>query len=169
MKKFIVIFLIAFAMIFKNNAQCPISELIFATDLETMANLIDENTDCFKEKLQQPDFVKYKKFVDYLYNNSYPWVYHTNQSKEKLFENFYKNYGGLAWPTITSPKPCLTDQFYVAISNMVATDTAFFAKKDANGIPLKYIQWLRVRSLKQKYGEASVNHLMASVSKIANL
>ena len=157
-------------MFCKSNAQCPITELVFASDLETMANLINDNAGCFKEKLKEPGFERYKAIVDNLYNFSYPWVYHTIPGKERLFENFYSQWGS-TWPTLLSPKPvksCSAD-FYAAIDQMVASDPFFFSKKDAQGIPFKYIDWLRVRDLKQKYGTQSVVNLMAATRKIANL
>ena len=94
MKKAVVLFLLAFGMIAAVKAQCPINDILTTRDPQVIANLIDNNTDCIKQALtQNPDYQNFKMYVDYLYNSSSPWVYHTNPDKEKLFNNFYDKWG----------------------------------------------------------------------------
>ena len=165
-KLMIIIFGLVLTVSQKVSAQqdCPIEKLIFATDLETMANLIDSNTLCFKEKIKGNDYKTFRVYINYLYKSSCPWVYHTNPEKEYLFVKFYEKYGYL-YPQITAPKPN-SPEFYVALKILTATDPKYFYQKTETRIPIKYTQWLRVQGLRNKFGEKSLLHLMEAVSKI---
>jgi hypothetical protein len=167
MKKIVLVCLLAFGMN-AAMAQCPINEILTTRDPSTIANLIDNNTDCIKQALtQNPDYQNYKVYVDYLYNTASPWVYHTNPAKEKLFADFYEKWGK-DYPGLHAPKPTSED-FYKAVDAMVATDPVYFAQAKATKIPAKYIQWLYVRDITQKYGERNVIILTNAAAKIANL
>ena len=169
MKRLLLLPFAVFTLICGISAQCPIGEIISTPSLDTMANLIDQNTDCIKATLLKPGYEKYKTMVDDLYNSSYQWVYHTQPQKERMFEDFYEKYGKV-WPTINSERPSEADDsgFYAALKKMIATDLSFF-KETEDGIPLPYKKWLRVRGLCQQYGAQSFKHLMDSAAKIANL
>jgi hypothetical protein len=88
MKKVLLVCLLAFSM--NAVAQCPIDEILTTRDPQNIATLIENNTDCIKQSLtQNPEYQNFKVYIDYLYNTSSPWVYHTNPEKEKIFNNFY--------------------------------------------------------------------------------
>ncbi|MDB5004144.1 MAG: hypothetical protein JWQ34_2369 [Mucilaginibacter sp.] len=167
MKKALMLCLLAFG-ITTAKAQCPINDILTTKDPQTIASLIENNIDCIRQALtQNPDYQTFKVYVDYLYNTSTPWIYHTNVQKEKLFEDFYNTWGE-AYPTMSSTAPVNPD-FYAAVKTMIATDPAFFAQKKETKIPLKYQQWLYVKNLVAKYGERNVVILANATGKIANL
>src|SRR5258708_37174738 len=94
MKKALLICLLAFGMSATGKAQCPINEILTTRDPQNIASLIENNTDCIKQSLtQNTDYTGFKVYLDYLYNSSSPWVYHTNPEKEKLFTEFYSKWG----------------------------------------------------------------------------
>jgi hypothetical protein len=168
MKNALLVCLLAFGMIATSKAQCPINEILTTRDPQTIANLIDNNTDCIKQSLRQnPEYQHFRRYVDYLYNTSSIWVYHTYPEKEKLFAAFYAKWGA-AYPTMRSPAPDSPD-FYKDMQAIVATDTAFFAQKKVTKIPARYKQWLSVQALTQKYGERSIILLTNAAARIANL
>jgi hypothetical protein len=168
MKNALLIGLLVFGVNLTTKAQCPINEILTTRDPQTIASLIDNNTDCIKQALtQNPDYVSFKLYVDYLYNTSSPWIYHTNPDKEKLFAAFYAKWGK-DYPTLQSAKPT-NEEFYTAMQEMVATDPAFFAQPRATRIPIKYKQWLYVRDITEKYGERNIVLLTNAAAKIANL
>ncbi|MES2377810.1 MAG: hypothetical protein V4553_14585 [Bacteroidota bacterium] len=167
MKKALMFCMLAFG-ITAAKAQCPINEILTTKDPQIIAGLIEGNTDCIKQSLtQNPEYQSFRVYVDYLYNTSAPWVYHTNPQKEKLFEDFYKAWGE-TYPTMSSAAPVNPD-FYAAIKTMVATDPAFFAQKKETKVPVKYQQWLYVKHLVATYGERNVTLLANATSKIVNL
>jgi hypothetical protein len=167
MKKALMFCLLAFC-ISVAKAQCPINEILTTKDPQTIAGLIEGNTDCIKQALtQNPEYQSFRSYVDYLYNTSAPWVYHTNPQKEKLFEDFYNTWGKV-YPTMSSAAP-VNFEFYAAIKTMIAADPAFFTQKKETKIPIKYQQWLHVKTLVAKYGERNVTLLANAASKIANL
>jgi hypothetical protein len=150
------------------KAQCPINEILTTKDPQVIASLIEGNTDCIKQSLtQNPEYQSFKVYVDYLYNTSATWVYHTNPQKEKLFEDFYNTWGE-AYPTMSSAAPVNPD-FYAAVKVMVDSDPAFFKQKKETKVPVKYQQWLYVKRLVAKYGERNVTVLANAASKIVNL
>lgn len=166
MKNAFVICLLVFSM--NAKAQCPINEILVTRDLQTIANMIENNTDCIKQALtQNPDYSNFKLYLDYIYNTSSAWVYHTNPDKEKLFNDFYNTWGEY-YPTLRSPLPT-SEGFYKAMQAMIATDPAFFEQKKASKIPSKYKQWLYVKDMNRKYGEHAVISLTNAAAKIANL
>ena len=166
MKKLLLVCLLAFGM--NAAAQCPINEILTTRDPQNIANLIENNTDCIKQSLtQNPEYQNFKVYIDYLYNTSSPWVYHTNPEKEKLFNDFYATWGA-AYPSMRSPAPT-SEGFYKAVQAMVATDPAFFVQKKATPIPVKYQQWLTIQNLNKKYGERNIVILTNAAAKIANL
>ncbi|MDB5117169.1 MAG: hypothetical protein JWQ79_2661 [Mucilaginibacter sp.] len=166
MKKVLLVCLVAFGM--KAAAQCPINEILTTRDPQIIASLIENNTDCIKQSLtQNPEYQNFKVYVDYLYNTSSPWVYHTNPDKEKLFNDFYAKWGD-AYPTMRSTEPA-SPEFYKAVQAMVATDPAFFVQKKETKIPVRYKQWLYVKDITRKYGERNVILLTNAAAKIANL
>ncbi len=166
MKNLLVICLLAFSISAK--AQCPINDILVTRDLQAIANMIDNNTDCIKQALvQNPDYENFRLYLDYLYNTSSAWIYHTNPAKEKLFDEFYKTWGE-EYPTLRSPAPT-SEAFYKAMNAMVATDPAFFEQKKITKIPIKYKQWLYVKDMNRKYGEHAVVSLANAAAKIANL
>ncbi|MDB5010586.1 MAG: hypothetical protein JWQ06_1375, partial [Mucilaginibacter sp.] len=168
MKSAIIISLLAFGMNATTKAQCPINDIFVTRDLQTIATIIDNNTDCIKQALAyNPDYANFKIYLDYLYNTSNPWVYHTNPEKEKLFTEFYSKWGK-DYPTLLSKAPA-SDEFYKAINEMVATDPEFFAQNKPTKIPLKYKEWLYVKDLNRKYGVQTVIHAENAAAKIANL
>ncbi|TSJ40464.1 hypothetical protein FO440_11960 [Mucilaginibacter corticis] len=168
MKKALMLCLLAFGINVATKAQCPINEILTTKDPQTIATLIENNTECIKESLtQNPEFQNFRVYVDYLYNTSRPWIYHTNLQKEKLFADFYATWG-LAYPTMSSPAPA-DPEFYEALKAMVATDPAFFTQRKETKIPVKYQQWLYVKSLIAKYGERNVVALANAAGKVANL
>ncbi|MBC7401400.1 MAG: hypothetical protein H7289_15785 [Mucilaginibacter sp.] len=167
MKKALMFCLLAFG-ITAAKAQCPINEILTTKDPQTIAGLIEGNTDCIKQSLtQNPEYQSFRVYVDYLYNTSAPWIYHTNSQKEKLFEDFYTAWGK-AYPTMSSAAPD-SPEFYVAVKVMVATDPTFFTQKKETKVPIKYQQWLHVKTLIAKYGERNVTLLANATSKIANI
>lgn len=167
MKKALIFFVLAFGIIVA-KAQCPINEILTTRDPQNIAGLIEGNTDCIKQALtQNPEYQSFRVYVDYLYNTSAPWIYHTNPQKEKLFEDFYKTWGK-AYPTMSSATPA-NPEFYAAVKAMVAADPLFFKQKKETKVPIKYQQWLYVKHLVAKYGERNVTLLANATSKIANL
>jgi hypothetical protein len=168
MKKALILCLLAFGINVATKAQCPINDILTTKDPQTIASMIENNTECIRQSLiQNPDFQNFRVYVDYLYNTSSPWIYHTNLQKENLFEDFYNKWGE-AYPTMSSLKP-ENPEFYEAVKTMVATDPAFFAQKKETAIPIKYQQWLYVKTLVAKYGERNVVLLANATAKIANL
>ncbi|MCC8425588.1 hypothetical protein [Mucilaginibacter sp. UR6-11] len=168
MKKALLFCLLAFGINTATNAQCPINEILTTKDPQTIAGLIDGNTDCLRQALtQNPEYQNFRVYVDYLYNTSSPWIYHTNLQKEKLFQDFYNTWGD-AYPTMSSSAP-VNPGFYDAVKAMVATDPAFFAQRRDTKVPVKYQQWLYVKNLIAKYGERNVVLLANATAKIANL
>lgn len=168
MKKALMFCLLAFGINLATKAQCPINEILTVKDPQTIASMIENNTECIRQSLiQNPEYQSYRVYVDYLYNTSNPWIYHTNLQKEKLFEDFYKTWRKV-YPTMSSAKP-ENPGFYEALRVMVATDPAFFAQKKETAIPIKYQQWLYVKNLVAKYGERNVVQLANATAKIANL
>ncbi|HEY0245653.1 MAG TPA: hypothetical protein VGC01_08830 [Mucilaginibacter sp.] len=150
------------------KAQCPINDILVTRDLQTIAAIIDDNTDCIKQALSQnPEYANYKEYLDYLYNTSSPWVYHTNPEKEKMFADFYAKHGA-EYPTLLSKAPESAD-FYKDMQAIVASDPEFFAQSKATKIPLKYKAWLYVKDLNRKYGEQTVLHAENAAGKVANL
>lgn len=168
MKKALVLCLVAFGMSISAKAQCPINEILTTKEPQVIAGLIEANTDCIRQALtQNPEYQGFRVYVDYLYNTSTPWIFHTNLQKEKLFQDFYEKWGQ-AYPTMSSPAPA-DEEFYVAIKEMVATDPAYFVQHKETKIPIKYQQWLYVKNLLAKYGERNVMLLANATAKIANL
>jgi hypothetical protein len=167
MKKALMLCLLAFG-ITAAKAQCPINDILTTKDPQNIASLIENNIDCIRQALtQNPDYQTFRVYVDYLYNTSTPWIYHTNLQKEKLFEDFYNTWGE-TYPTMSSTTPVNPD-FYDAVKAMVATDPAFFTQKKETKVPVKYQQWLYVKNLVAKYGERKVVILANATGKIANL
>jgi hypothetical protein len=167
MKKLLIIFLLAVSFN-AVKAQCPINDLLSNKDPLVIAGLIEANTDCIKQTLtQNPEYANIKVYIDYVYNKSAPWIYHTNPAKEKLFAEFYQNWSS-AYPTVTSNVPDNAD-FYRALAAMVKTDPDYFEQKKETRIPVKYQQWLFVKGLIEKHGERNVSILANAASKIANL
>lgn len=166
MKNILIICLIAFGM--KAVAQCPINDILTTRDPQNIANLIENNTDCIKQSLaQNPDYETFKIYLDYLYNSSKMWIYHTNPDKEKLFTDFYATWGK-EYPSLRAPAPT-SEGFYTAMQAMVATDPAFFAQGKVTKIPAKYKQWLYVQDMNKKYGVHAIINLANAAAKIANL
>jgi hypothetical protein len=166
MKNVLIVCLLALGI--RAAAQCPINEILTTRDPQTIAGLIENNTDCIKQSLTlNPEYQSFKVYVDYLYNTSSPWVYHTNPDKEKLFADFYAVWGK-DYPSMRSPVPT-TDEFTRAVAAMVATDPAFFVQKKVTTVPVKYQQWLTVQNLNRKYGERNIITLTNAAAKIANL
>ncbi len=167
MKKALMFCLLAFSITVA-KAQCPINDILTTKDPQTIASLIEGNTDCLRQALtQNPDFHTFRVYIDYLYNTSTPWIYHTNLQKEKLFTDFYNTWGK-TYPTMSSKMP-ESPEFYAAVKEMVATDPAFFTQKKETKIPVKYQQWLYVKNLVAKYGERNVVILANATGKLANL
>jgi len=150
------------------KAQCPINEILTTKEPQAIASLIDNNVDCIRQSLtQNPEYQNFRVYIDYLYNTSAPWIFHTNLQKEKLFADFYDRWGD-AYPTMSSAAP--TDlEFYAAIKEMVITDPVFFTQHKETKIPVKYQQWLYVKNLIAKYGERNIVLLANATAKIANL
>ncbi len=148
------------------RAQC-IEQLILSTTLDEISDIIDNNVSCIKETLNKKEYKKFRFKVNYLYKTSFIWVYHKNPEKERLFNIFYQTYGYL-YPSLNSIKPN-SGIFYDALKEIVASDPKYFYQTQKTNIPLKYIQWMRVKGLKEKFGEASVIRLMQSASKIVDL
>lgn len=167
MKKGLFICLLALS-IGSAKAQCPINDILTNKDPLVIAGLIEANTDCLKQSLtQSPEYASIKVYIDYVFNTSAPWIYHTNQQKEKLFEEFYETYGSI-YPTINANLP-ESHEFYEAITTMIATDPEYFVQKKETRVPIKYQQWLYVKGLMSTYGERNVTILANAASKIANL
>jgi hypothetical protein len=149
-------------------AQCPINDILTTRDLSAIASMIENNTDCIKQALtQNPEYANYKEYLDYLYNTSKPWIYHTDPEKEKQFAAFYAKHGA-EYPTMSSKAPESAD-FYKDMAAIVASDPEFFAQAKETKIPLKYKAWLYVQSLNRKYGEQTVVHAENAAAKVANL
>ena len=168
MKRALLFCLMALGFGLAAKAQCPISDILTTKEPPAIAALIEANTDCLRQALtQNPEYQNLRIYVDYIYNTSTPWIFHTNLPKEKLFEDFYKKWGNV-YPTMSSPAP--TDlEFYAAIKEMVATDPTYFTQHKVTKIPIKYQQWLYVKNLIAKYGEHNVVVLANAAAKIANL
>lgn len=168
MKKALIICLVTFGVNLAAKAQCPINEILTTKDPQAIASLIENNTDCIKQSLtQNPEYQNFRVYVDYLYNTSSVWVYHTNPDKEKLFDDFYAKWG-TSYPTMHSEVPT-SAEFTQAVQAMVATDPAYFVQKKNTAVPIKYQQWLHVKNLENKYGERSIALLTNAAAKIANL
>ena len=166
MKIAIFVCLVAFSL--KAAAQCPINEVLTTRDPQNITNLIENNTDCFKQALtQNPEYAPFKTYLDYLYNNASDWVYHTYPEKEKQFDAFYAKWGK-EYPTMTSKAPNIPE-FYREMAAMVAADPQFFKQVRPTKMPLRYMQYLFVKNLKQKYGEQVVINLANAAGKLANL
>jgi hypothetical protein len=166
MKNAIFVCLMAFGL--KAAAQCPINEVLTTRDPQNITNLIENNTECFKQALtQNPEYTPFKTYLDYLYNTASDWVYNAYPEKEKQFNEFYAKWGK-EYPTMTSKAPNIPE-FYHDLAAMVATDKAFFAQAKATKMPLRYMQWLFVKNLKQKYGEQVVINLANAAGKLANI
>ncbi len=167
MKKLFFIFLLAIAFN-AAKAQCPINEILSSKDPLVIAGLIEANTDCIKQTLiQSPEYTNVKVYIDYVYNISAPWIYHTNLVKEKLFEEFYEKWSSI-YPSVNANLPD-SKEFYEAVADMVETDQEYFAQKKETRVPVKYQQWLYVKGLKEKYGERNINILANAAAKITNL
>jgi hypothetical protein len=167
MKKLLIILLITVGFN-TAKAQCPVNEMLSNKDPLVIAGLIEANTDCLKQTLvQNPEYASIRVYIDYIYNTSAPWIYHTNLQKEKLFEEFYQTWG-TAYPSVTANLPD-NKEFDEAVKEMIATDADYFVQKKETRVPLKYQQWLYVKGLKEKHGERNVNILANAAAKIANL
>jgi len=168
MKRVFIVCLMALGMNATTKAQCPITEILVTRDLSTIASMIDNNTECIKQELvYNPQYSNFKVYLDYLYNTSSPWIYHTNPQKEKLFADFYAKWGK-EYPTLRSDMP-MNGEFYKAMKEMVATDPKYFAQNTRTLIPSKYKEWMYVQDLNRKYGVQSVIHAENAAAKIANL
>ena|ERR1700761_1824126 len=168
MKRVFIVCLLALGMNATTKAQCPINEILVTRDLSSIASMIDNNTECIKQALvYNPEYSNFKVYLDYLYNTSSPWIYHTNPEKEKLFADFYSKWGK-EYPTLLSEMP-MNGEFYKAMKEMVATDPAFFKQEKRTLIPSKYKEWLYVQDLNRKYGVNAVIHAENAAAKIANL
>lgn len=168
MKKVLIACALAFGINATTKAQCPINEILTTRDLANVANMIEANTDCLKTALtQNPEYQSFKMYVDFLYNNSRTWIYHTNPQKEKLFGEFYKKWEK-EYPTLTAAVPT-SEEFKKDVAAMIATDPAFFKQNKVTAVPLQYKQWLYVQDLNKRYGEDKVLSLAVAASKIANL
>jgi hypothetical protein len=168
MKRVFIVCLLALGMNATTKAQCPINDILVTSDLSVIASMIDNNTDCIKQELvYNPDYQNFKMYLDYLYNTSSPWIYHTNPQKEKLFNDFYGKWGK-AYPSLRSALP-VEGEFYKAMKEMVATDPKFFEQSKHTLIPTKYKEWLYVQDLNRKYGTLTVTHAENAAAKIANL
>ena len=165
MKKtiFCIVLLVFFVTISK--AQC-IEQLAMSTNPDEICDVINSNVSCLRETLNRNEYRAYKVKINYLYTSSYPWVYHTNPEKEKLFNNFYDRFGYL-YPSLISAKPT-NPEFYQALKEIIATDPNYFKQVQETKIPIKYIQWMRVKGMCNKFGDASIVRLMQSASKIVN-
>ena len=152
----------------KAAAQCPINEVLTTRNPQNITNLIESNTECFKQALTHNlEYASFKNYLDYIYNTASDWVYNTYPEKEKRFNEFYAKWGK-EYPTMTSKAPEIPE-FYRDLAAMVAIDKAFFAQKKPTKMPLRYMQWLFVKNLKQKYGEQVVVNLANAAGKLANL
>ncbi len=168
MKKVLIVCALAFGISTTTNAQCPINEILTTRDIQNVANMIEANTDCIKTALtQNSEYQSIKTYVDFLYNNTRPWIYHTNPQKEKLFNDFYQKWGK-DYPSLAVAAP-ESEEFKKDIAAMIATDPEFFKQKKATTVPQQYKQWLYVQDLNRKYGENKVLSLAVATSKIANL
>ena len=166
MKKVILVCFVAFGL--KAAAQCPINEVLTTRDPQNITTLIENNTDCFKQALTQNlEYAPFKTYLDYIYNTASDWVYHTYPQKEKQFTEFYAKWGK-EYPTMTSPAPNIPE-FYHDLAAMVATDPQFFKQVRPTKMPLRYMQWVFVKNLKQKYGDQVVINLANAAGKLANL
>ncbi|HWZ36130.1 MAG TPA: hypothetical protein VNW51_08235 [Mucilaginibacter sp.] len=168
MKKALLLCLVAFGVDAAARAQCPISEILTTREPQAITALIEANTDCLQQALtQNPEYQSFRVYVDYLYNTSTPWIFHTDLQKEKLFQDFYAKWGK-AYPTLRSHIPD-DPEFYTAIKEMTATDPSYFIQRKETKIPVKYQQWLYVKNLIAKYGERNIVALANATAKIANL
>jgi len=168
MKRVFIVCLLALGMNATTKAQCPINEILATRDLSKIANMIDNDSECIKQALvYNPEYIGFKMYLDYLYNTSSPWIYHTNPEKEKLFADFYSKWGK-EYPSLRSEMP-MNGEFYKAMKEMVATDPAFFKQEKHTLIPSKYKEWLYVQDLNRKYGVNAVIHAENAAAKIANL
>ena len=168
MKKVLIACAFAFGISATTKAQCPINEILTTRDIQNVANMIEANTDCIKTALtQNSEYQSFKSYVDFLYNNTRQWIYHTNPQKEKLFGDFYQKWGK-DYPSLAVAAP-ESEEFKKDIAAMIATDPEFFKQKKATTVPQQYKQWLYVQDLNRKYGENKVLSLAVATSKIANL
>ena len=168
MKSALIIVLLAFGLTATTKAQCPINDILATHDLQAIASMIDNNTDCIKQALStNPEYATYKDYLDYLYNSSSPWVYHTHPDKEKLFAEFYSKWGS-AYPTLLSKAPT-SEEFYKAMDAMIDTDPDFFKQNKPTKIPVAYKHWMYVQDLTRKYGAIAVLNAENAAAKIANL
>jgi hypothetical protein len=168
MKRVFIVCLLALGMNATTKAQCPINDILVTRDLSVIANMIDNNTDCIKQALAyNPEYSGFKVYLDYLYNTSSTWIYHTNPQKEKLFNEFYAKWGK-DYPNLKADMP-EKGEFYKAMKEMVATDPAYFAQKTHTLIPSKYKEWLYVQDLNRRFGVNAVIHAENAAAKIANM
>jgi hypothetical protein len=168
MKRLLFVCLLALGMNATTKAQCPINEILTTRDPQIIAGLIDQNIDCIKQNLVfNSDYQGFKMYVDYLFNSSATWIYHTNPQKEKLFADFYAKWG-TQYPNLHAQLP-ESGEFYKAMKEMVATDPEFFKQDKRTLIPAKYKEWMFVQDLTRKYGQQAVARLENAAAKIANL
>ena len=168
MRKVFLTCLLALGMAATTKAQCPINEILTTRDIQNVANMIDNNTDCIKQLLtQDEEYAGVKGYLDYLYNSTKVWIYHTNPEKEKLFSDFYKKWEK-QYPTLTSAA-AITDEYKADMAALIATDPEYFKQNKVSAVPQKYKEWLYVQDLKKRYGESKVIALSVAASKIANL
>jgi len=168
MKRTLIICLLALGLNTATRAQCPINDILATRDLQTIATMIDNNTECIKQALTtNPEYANFKEYLDYLYNSSSPWIYHTYPEKEKLFAAFYAKWGS-EYPTLLSKAPASAD-FYKDMDAMVATDPDFFKQAKPSKIPAVYKHWMYVQDLNRKYGMVAVLNAENAAAKIANL
>jgi hypothetical protein len=166
MKNVIFVCLMAFGL--KAAAQCPINEVLTTRSPQNITSLIENNTECFKQALTNNiEYASFKNYLDYIYNTASDWIYNAYPEKEKQFNEFYAKWGK-EYPTMTSPAPNIPE-FYRDLAAMVATDKTFFSQTKATKMPLRYMQWLFVKNLKQKYGDQVVTNLANAAGKLANL
>lgn len=168
MKKVFLTCLVALGMAATTKAQCPINEILTTRDIQNVANMIESNTECIKQVLtQDEEYASVKGYLDYLYNSTKVWIYHTNPEKEKLFSDFYHRWEK-QYPTLNSAA-AITDEFKADMAALVATDPAYFKQVKETAVPQRYKEWLYVQDLKKRYGEGKVIALSVAASKIANL
>ncbi|MFD0751327.1 hypothetical protein ACFQZS_14345 [Mucilaginibacter calamicampi] len=166
MKNAIFVCLMAFGL--QATAQCPINEVLTTRSPQNITNLIENNTECFKQALtQNPEYAAFKTYLDYIYNTAADWIYNSYPEKDKQFNEFYAKWGK-DYPTMTSPAPNIPE-FYRELAAMVAADPQFFKQVRPTKMPLRYMQWVFVKNLKQKYGEQVVVNLANAAGKLANL
>lgn len=166
MKNAIFACLMAFGL--NAAAQCPINDVLTTRDPQNITALIENNTDCFKQAITQNlEYSQFKTYLDYIYNNASGWVYHAYPEKEQLFAKFYEKWGK-DYPAMGSPLPS-SPEFYKDMNTLMASDPKFFQQTKDTKVPLKYMQWLYVRRMNERYGAQTVLNLTNAVGKLANL